>query len=179
MVKLFPVASINLLEEGVLFLASLWLWKLLSLRKIERQSEHLLQVRWIVHLSIFPVQDSVLIVGHALMKLGNMLVKGTSRKWLWLIIFPVDQLLKSNRISTALLKLLHRAESNILKSMNFTKLPEEIIFILTSSLNLKLLGKVWVDLFSFSNFVEQACLSKWTTVVNVKILPNLTLRISR
>ena len=88
------------------------------------------------------------------MKLGDMLVKGTSRKWLWLIIFPVDQLLKSNGISTALLKLLHGAESNILKSMNFTKLPEDIILILTSSLNLELLGKVWVNLFTFSNLIE-------------------------
>jgi len=113
------------------------------------------------------------------MKLSNMLVKGTSRKWLWLIIFPVDQLLKSNGISTALLKLLHGAESNILKSMNFTKLPEDVIFILSSSLNLKLLGKGWVDLLTFSNLIEQACLCKWTTVVDVKILPNLTLRISR
>ena len=154
MVKLFPVASINLLEEGIFLLTSLWLWKLLSLRKIERQSEHLLQVRWIVKLSIFPVHDSVFIVGHTLMKLGDMLVKGTSRKWLWLIIFPVDQLLKSNGISTALLKLLHGAESNILKSMNFTKLPEDIILILTSSLNLELLGKVWVNLFTFSNLIE-------------------------
>jgi hypothetical protein len=57
--------------------------------------------------------------------------------------------------------------------MDFTKGPEDIVLILSHSLDFEVLGEVGVDWLAFSKTVKHLGLGQWARCVNVEVSFNI------
>lgn len=112
------------------------------------------------------------------MSLLNGLLEGGWWKWSWSIMSLVYKSLDQDWITVASLQLFKVAKSKILKTVDFTKVPEDVIFIFSLSLDFEMLSEIWINWFTFCDSVEHLSLGKWSRGIEVKISLNILLSIS-
>ena len=90
----------------------------------------------------------------------------------------VDQGLNLHGITFACLQLIKVTKGNVLKTMNFTNGPEDVIFIFSHSLDFEILGVVSINWLSFCESVKHLGFGERTRGVDVEVLFDFTLGIS-
>jgi len=173
-----PIVSSKFCEKIILLLTFLWLWVLNSLGKIKWKSQKLLSIGRFELLVTVELINLLLVNLKFIMKSLDKQIKRTWWQWLLGIVGLVDKSLKGNGITIGLFDLLWVAISEVLKTMDLTVCPEDVIFISTLSLELEFLLEIGIDRFTFSDSVKHLGLGEWTRCVNVKVVLNLLLRVS-
>lgn len=106
------------------------------------------------------------------------LVESLGRQRFLTVIDFINQSLDKEWVSVACKQLFLVKESNVFKPVDFTKAPEHVIFIFSSSLNFELLGKVWVDTSSLIYPGKHIGLGERSTCINIKVVLYFSLGIS-
>ena len=141
-----PILTIDISEKVPFFLSSLWSRKFSSFCHIKWKSKKLLSIGWHKNL-IFSSKflNSLRVVIEIVLKLLNSVFKRSRTVWFLSIVSLVNNFLNSHWISSSSFKLIQITKSSIFNTMNLTNSPEDIIFILTHSLNFEVFSVIWIN----------------------------------
>ena len=173
-----PWLAIHILKELPLFLAWFWNGLSASLTKEEWHSEEFLFIRRIEFLFSTKSLNGLSISLQILINLINKLLMRLWGCWLLGIMSLIDESLNLNWVALGGNQSLLIDICNILKTVNLTKCPEEVILVLAGSLNLELLLESWVNWSSVGNSIQKLSLGHWTRLVDIQIILNTLLGVS-
>lgn len=169
MVERIVLVTVDLLKEGPFFLSSLRLWLLSALGEVERQSKHLFAVGGVQSNSIdggFPVFECSGLLGELRLEGGGDVARTINR---------VDQLLQFNRVAVTFSEVGIIAVSDVLKTVNLTKVVENVVHVGSSALHSEDLGKVSVLRNLLHHLVKELRLRQWIISITGQIVQGLLL----
>lgn len=173
-----PWLAIHILKEFPLFLAWSWNGLSASLTKEEWHGEEFLFIRRIKFLFSTKSLNGLSISLQILINLINKLLMRLWGCWLLGIMSLIDESLNLNWVALGGNQSLLIDICNILKTVNLTKCPEEVILVLAGSLNLELLLESWVNWSSVGNSIQKLSLGHWTRLVDIQVILNTLLGVS-